>query len=241
MAGGRVALWLLGRRASTRTALPALRFVAACYVHQPLLLHHPRLVCCRYLKDDPSLAPKRSRPSYEGGSYGGYPAAAPPGVAPPPGAYAYGPPAGSAPVGVVAPVQVRVLLVLAGRSASGGCWCAKLLSAQQADAWRQCLLTAACSRGATRPSPTQRTTLPATRCSSATWGTASTRQRSAASLGASIRDTASALHALSCSPLACAVPTNFDQGAAPLTLPTPTHCRSPFPAPPAATSPGSSS
>ncbi|PRW58713.1 cell wall integrity scw1 [Chlorella sorokiniana] len=60
-----------------------------------------------YLKDDPSLAPKRSRPSYEGGSYGGYPAAPPPGVAPPPGAYAYGPPAGSAPVGVVPPVQPR--------------------------------------------------------------------------------------------------------------------------------------
>ena len=65
-------------------------------------------MACRYLKDDPTLAPKRSRPSYEGGSYGGYPAAPPPGVAPPPGAYAaYGPPAGSAPVGVVPPMQVR--------------------------------------------------------------------------------------------------------------------------------------
>lgn len=84
----------------------------------PLPFHPPSCspaASCRYLKDDPGLAAKRSRPSYEGTSYpGGYPAPAPPpapyGSAPPP----YGAPpgagaplGGAAPVGVVAPMQPR--------------------------------------------------------------------------------------------------------------------------------------
>lgn len=84
----------------------------------PCLTPTPTHMCCRHLKEDPTLGlPKRSRPSFDAGtSFGGYPQ---PGVAPPAMPSAYGAPhAGFAPmggappgapggVGVVAAVQPR--------------------------------------------------------------------------------------------------------------------------------------